>query len=159
VTSARARSRQKRSTSPCQLAESYALSPATAGPAQEFISCTLAGFQAARPTPAMVDQLGKAERLARRLHKTVQAVPGQFSAGEPFRAWLRHTRQVLDIKAAEVRWWTLEVLVYYNMCTDSTMSNIAAIEEVMFRQNQNGRWMVSIFCKIYFAKLRISRIS
>ncbi len=101
VTRARA-FRQKRSTSACQLAESYALSPATAGPAQEFISCTLAGFQAARPTPAMVDQLGKAERLARRLHKTVQAVPGQFSAGEPFRAWLRHTRHVLDIKAAEV---------------------------------------------------------
>jgi hypothetical protein len=63
----------------------------------------------------MVDQLGKAERLARRLHKTVQAVPGQFSAGEPFRAWLRHTRQVLDIKAAEVHWWTLEELVYYFM--------------------------------------------
>jgi hypothetical protein len=114
---ARARFRQKRSTSPCQLAESYALSPATAGPAQEFISCTLAGFQAARPTPTMVDQLGKAERLARRLHKTVLAVPGQFSAGEPFRAWLRHTRQVLDIKAAEVHWWTLEVLVSYYMST------------------------------------------
>ena len=107
---ARARCRQKRSPSfACHLAESYALfSAATAEPAMEFISCTLASFQAVRPTPSMVEELGRAAGLTRRLHQVVMAVPGQFSAGDQFQAWLTHTRQALDIKAAQVNYVCLK---------------------------------------------------
>ncbi len=53
----------------------------------------------------MLEELGRVERLVRQLYLALMEDQAGGQLGPlrfQFRAWLHHTRQVLDIKAAEV---------------------------------------------------------